>query len=131
MDGPVVSRPPERASSDAGELANEAWFEADVEEREKADDESADEVRDREDSGEDTSAAEDDVDEERDDEERVDEERVDKEGVDQDDNEAESTADMPYVASAVGAQATDKAKATVTAEASAPTSKVGTAPLAR
>ena len=125
-----MSRPPERASSDAGcnggELANEAWFEADVEEREKADDESADEVRDREDSGEDTSAAEDDVDEER-----VDEERVDKEGVDQDDNEAESTADMPYVASAVGAQATDKAKATVTAEASAPTSKVGTAPLAR
>ena len=83
-------------------------------------------MRDREDSGEDTSAAEDDVDEER-----VDEERVDKEGVDQDDNEAESTADMPYVASAVGAQATDKAKATVTAEASAPTSKVGTAPLAR
>ena len=116
-----MSRPPERASSDAGELANEAWFEADVEEREKADDESADEVRDREDSGEDTSAAEDDVDEER----------VDKEGVDQDDNEAESTADVPYVASAVGAQATDKAKATVTAEASAPTSKVGTAPLAR
>ena len=125
-----MSRPPERALSDAGrsggELANEAWFEADVEEREKADDESADEESDREDRGEDSSAAEDDVDEER-----VDEERVDKEGVDQDDNEAESTADMPYVASAVGAQATDKAKATVTAEASAPTSKVGTAPLAR
>ena len=66
MDGPVVSRPPERASSDAGELANEAWFEADVEEREKADDESADEESDREDRGEDSSAAEDDVDEEKD-----------------------------------------------------------------